>query len=112
MLEPALAPLVLMRVLDFADRVDADSRSHARAGGEPFSLPARICKVDQQDGASPMKNRSKPKKPVEHEPVGIVISGGPVRETSPVFSAYVWGPAPEQTLTAPGAARSLGAVSK
>jgi hypothetical protein len=90
-----------MRVLDFAGRFDADARSHARAGGEPFSLPARICKSSPTNGASPMKNKSKPKKQVEHEPVGIVISGGPVREASPVFSAYVWGPAPEQTRKAP-----------
>jgi hypothetical protein len=48
-----------------------------------------------------MKTRSKPKKRPESEPVGIVISGGPVRETPPVFSAYVWGPAPEQTRTTP-----------
>jgi hypothetical protein len=48
-----------------------------------------------------MKNRSKPKKRLEPEPVGIVISGGPVRETPPVFSAYVWGPAPDQTRTTP-----------
>jgi hypothetical protein len=48
-----------------------------------------------------MKHRSKPKKQHEQEPVGIVISGGPVRETQPVFSAYVWGPAPEQTRTTP-----------
>ena len=46
-----------------------------------------------------MKNRSKPKKRREHEPVGIVISGGPVRDTQPVFSAYVWGPAPERPTT-------------
>jgi hypothetical protein len=48
-----------------------------------------------------MKTRSKPKERHEHEPVGIVISGGPVRETPPVFSAYVWGPAPKQTRTTP-----------
>lgn len=48
-----------------------------------------------------MKNRSKPKKRSEQEPVGIVISGGPVRETPPVFSAYVWGAAPKQARTTP-----------
>jgi hypothetical protein len=48
-----------------------------------------------------MKNKSKPKKQSEHEPVGIVISRGPARETPPVFSAYVWGPAPEQTRAKP-----------
>jgi hypothetical protein len=48
-----------------------------------------------------MKNRSKPKKEREQEPVGIVISGGPVRDTPPVFSAYVWGRAPERAPTTP-----------
>jgi hypothetical protein len=90
-----------MRVLGFADRLKADSRSHARAGGEPFSLPARICEADPPNRARPMKNRSKPKERHEHEPVGIVISDGPMRETTPVFAAYVWGPAPEQTRPTP-----------
>ncbi len=31
----------------------------------------------------------------EQEPVGIVISRGTREEATPVFSAYVWGPAPE-----------------
>ncbi len=31
----------------------------------------------------------------ELEPVGIVISQGWQEEKPPVFSAYVWGPAPE-----------------
>jgi len=29
------------------------------------------------------------------EPVGIVISGGPIPETTPRFSAYMWAPGPE-----------------
>jgi hypothetical protein len=29
------------------------------------------------------------------EPVGIVISGGLVPETTPRFSAYMWAPGPE-----------------
>ena len=40
------------------------------------------------------KTKSKPKKQPESEPIGIVISGGPVRETQPLIAAYVWGPAP------------------
>lgn len=98
-LEPALAPLVLMRVLDFAGRFDADARSHARAGGEPFSLPA--CSQGN-DPRRPMKTKAKPKKQQEQEPVGIVISGGPVREEPPAFSAYVWAAAPERTRKGPG----------
>jgi hypothetical protein len=30
------------------------------------------------------------------EPIGIVISRGADREKPPVFSAYVWAPAPEK----------------
>lgn len=29
------------------------------------------------------------------EPIGIVISRGDRTEPTPVFSAYIWGPAPE-----------------
>ena len=33
---------------------------------------------------------------VEHtEPIGIIISRGDRKETPPVFSAYIWGPAPD-----------------
>jgi len=36
---------------------------------------------------------------VEHtEPIGIIISSGERVEQPPVFSAYIWGPAPEPTL--------------
>ncbi len=48
-----------------------------------------------------MKGEKRSKKPTEQEPMGIVISGGPVSDTPPVFSAYVWGPAPEDTRSAP-----------
>jgi hypothetical protein len=38
----------------------------------------------------------------ESEPVGIVISRGSREEPTPVFFAYVWGPAPEtEEKTAP-----------
>lgn len=30
------------------------------------------------------------------EPIGIVISRGDRTEQRPVFSAYIWGPAPDQ----------------
>ncbi len=43
-----------------------------------------------------MKTTEKRKKERDTEPVGIVISGGPVPDTAPLISAYVWGPAPEQ----------------
>ena len=29
------------------------------------------------------------------EPIGIIISRGDRKETRPIFSAYIWGPAPE-----------------
>lgn len=32
------------------------------------------------------------------EPIGIVISRGSRAEDTPVFWAYVWGPAPEDTF--------------
>jgi hypothetical protein len=39
----------------------------------------------------------KPKPIVEtEEPIGIIISRGDRAEVRPVFSAYIWGPAPEQ----------------
>ncbi|MDQ3948722.1 MAG: hypothetical protein M3282_00110 [Gemmatimonadota bacterium] len=53
-----------------------------------------------------MKSRAKPKKQRDHEPMGIVISGGPVRDTPPIISAYVWGPAPEQPRNTPGRRQS------
>ncbi|HVE78050.1 MAG TPA: hypothetical protein VNA89_04260 [Gemmatimonadaceae bacterium] len=40
------------------------------------------------------EKRAKPPAP---EPMGIVISSGRTVETPPKFSAYVWGPAPEET---------------
>ena len=33
---------------------------------------------------------------LEDEPMGIVISGGSRVEATPRFSAYVWGPVPEE----------------
>ena len=37
--------------------------------------------------------RKDTKKP---EPIGIVISRGDKTEPTPVFSAYIWGPVPEE----------------
>jgi hypothetical protein len=48
-----------------------------------------------------MKNRVEPKKQRADEPMGIVISGGPVRDAAPLIAAYVWGPAPEKTRNTP-----------
>jgi hypothetical protein len=37
--------------------------------------------------------------PAEHsEPLGIIISNGERAEYPTVFSAYIWGPAPEPTI--------------
>jgi hypothetical protein len=58
-------------------------------------------KSDQDLERDPMKIKKRPKKPSEQEPVGIVISGGPVSDAPPVFAAYVWGPAPERKRPAP-----------
>ena len=48
---------------------------------------ARIPPMDQ------MKKQPTPK--VSNEPLGIIISRGDKREPTPVFSAYIWAPAPE-----------------
>jgi hypothetical protein len=40
----------------------------------------------------------KQRKPMEQEPVGIVISRGYEPETTPRFSAYVWAPSPDDEL--------------
>ena len=42
--------------------------------------------------------------PTPQEPVGIVISVRPSSDAPPVFSAYVWGPAPAAEKTPPKAA--------
>lgn len=42
----------------------------------------RLMKQNRKDTGSP-------------EPIGIVISRGDRTEPTPVFSAYIWGPAPE-----------------
>jgi hypothetical protein len=67
-----------------------------RAGGEPFSLPARAHEARARLERVAMRTTDKSKKAQEAEPVGIVISGGPVRETPPLISAYVWGAAPKE----------------
>jgi hypothetical protein len=36
--------------------------------------------------------------PVDDEPIGIVISRGTRAEPVPMFSAYVWGTAPEPVI--------------
>ncbi len=41
--------------------------------------------------------------PMDQEPVGIVISRGSRDEATPRFSAYVWGPIPEEQEAATSA---------
>ena len=36
--------------------------------------------------------------PESEEPIGIIISRGDRTEQKPIFSAYIWGPAPEPVL--------------
>jgi hypothetical protein len=36
--------------------------------------------------------------PQSEEPIGIIISRGDRTEQRPIFSAYIWGPAPEPVL--------------
>lgn len=40
-----------------------------------------------------MSKKVEPKRP--DEPLGIIISNGTRSEPIPIFSTYVWGPAPE-----------------
>ncbi len=72
------------------------SRSGREAGasGEPFS-PLR---PGYPEGAAVVTHIMKDDRKVskELEPVGIVISQGWHEEKPTVFSAYVWGPAPEE----------------
>jgi len=37
-------------------------------------------------------------RPETDEPIGIIISRGDRTEQRPVFSAYIWGPAPEPAV--------------
>jgi hypothetical protein len=37
-----------------------------------------------------------PKDTSASEPMGIIISRGDTTQPTPVFSAYVWGPAPDE----------------
>ena len=52
-----------------------------------------------RDGIGPKISEHTMKKVREitesEEPIGIIISRGDRTETRPVFSAYIWGPAPE-----------------
>ena len=41
--------------------------------------------------------KKEPTLKVSKEPLGIIISQGDTREPTPVFSAYIWAPAPEIT---------------
>jgi hypothetical protein len=38
--------------------------------------------------------------PEPQEPLGIIISRGDRAEARPIFSAYIWGPAPEPVADA------------
>lgn len=38
--------------------------------------------------------------PESEEPIGIIISRGDRTEQRPIFSAYIWGPAPEPVVDA------------
>lgn len=40
------------------------------------------------------------------EPFGIIISRGDRTEPTPVFSAYIWGPAPETVVESATATRA------
>jgi hypothetical protein len=46
--------------------------------------------------------KASPKKTIDAEPMGIVISRGSRTEQAPTVLAYVWGPAPEPTADVGG----------
>ena len=50
-----------------------------------------VCELDYSE--NPMKKVREI--PDSEEPIGIIISRGDRKEARPVFSAYIWGPAPE-----------------
>lgn len=50
-----------------------------------------------------MVERAMQSEMMEQEPVGIVISRGSRDEATPRFSAYVWGPIPEELEANPAA---------
>ena len=43
---------------------------------------------------------------LEQEPVGIIISRGTRDEATPRFSAYVWGPVPDEPVRTSGSHRA------
>lgn len=49
-------------------------------------------------GTNQSENRMKKdrKAEVSSEPLGIIISRGDKTEPTPVFSAYIWGPVPDE----------------
>ena len=59
------------------------SRVHIAASPIRAVSTVKLMKIDRTNQKS-------------QEPIGIVISRGSREEATPVFWAYVWGPAPEQ----------------
>ena len=55
--------------------------THRATGGGPTQSENRMKKDRKETGSS--------------EPLGIIISRGDKTEPTPVFSAYIWGPVPE-----------------
>ena len=53
---------------------------------------ARVCQSSTERAMKKDRKESTPS-----EPLGIIISRGDKTEPTPVFSAYIWGPVPEDT---------------
>jgi hypothetical protein len=60
---------------------------------DAFSGPGCKC-INNQSEIRMKKDR---KEIASSEPIGIVISRGDKTEPTPVFSAYIWGPVPDDT---------------
>jgi len=67
-------------------------------GGEPFSSPASTDRSLTRSQI-PFYMKDTQLETTPQEPVGIVISRGAHTEPAPVFVAFVWGSAPDLSLS-------------
>lgn len=70
-----------------------------RTPGTKGALWARArCRLELVTNENTMKKAREI--PESEEPIGIIISRGDRTEQRPIFSAYIWGPAPEPVVDA------------
>jgi hypothetical protein len=56
-----------------------------------------VCRGSSRPHTSHEQMKKESTAKVSNEPLGIIISQGDKREPTPIFSAYIWAPAPEIT---------------